>query len=459
MKLKVVNGLPKWVVDWTPHDGPRKRRFFDTKTAAQNEKDAIEKQNREAGEVWAALDAKDRLEIGLLMRRARDAGYTLRQACDFFEKGGSGAVTLLSIAYNNFMEERKDPKRGLSNKTLMALKSNVGRFVDGRENIPVARITRNDLVEYLRNPKWGPRTYNAYLTSLATFFRWCVKSDLLTKSPASSLDKIGKKQMPDLDVAPAVLNTEQCRRLLRATLEFDRGLIPYIVVGMFGGLRPMKEAGKLLREDVSAKLLMVRGASAKDRQRRYVDVHPTMLKWLKIALKSKAQFPPANLRRRFENVRERAGLIKRVYTKGKERPIIESTGWEQDCLRHTFASHYLPVHGAEKTIEQMGHGDYGMLFTHYRQLITKDEAERFWSDLAPENLIPTLFDPKTIIVDQVADNVAAQAGDAGVAHVVNVPPGHGVVGESISDSPKGEREQPHPESNTHGAPEKLPIAA
>jgi len=108
----------------------------------------------------------------------------------------------------------------------------------------------------------------------------------------------------------------------------------------------------------------------------------------------------------------RAGLIKRVAVEGKERKQIELTGWEQDCLRHTFASHYLPIYGADKTIEQLGHGDYAMLFTHYRKLISKDDAEKFWKELTPEKIVPGLFDPETMVADKHADDVAAQARDA-----------------------------------------------
>jgi hypothetical protein len=47
-------------------------------------------------------------------------------------------------------------------------------------------------------------------------------------------------------------------------------------------------------------------------------------------------------------------------------------------MRHSFASYHLALFGAEKTIAAMGHGDYTMLFQHYRALVTKAEAERFF---------------------------------------------------------------------------------
>jgi hypothetical protein len=38
---------------------------------------------------------------------------------------------------------------------------------------------------------------------------------------------------------------------------------------------------------------------------------------------------------------------------------------------------------AESTIQQLGHGDYDMLFGHYRTLMTKEQAEKIFS-LTPD---------------------------------------------------------------------------
>jgi hypothetical protein len=92
---------------------------------------------------------------------------------------------------------------------------------------------------------------------------------------------------------------------------------------------------------------------------------------------------PVNLRRRWEHVRAAAGLIKQVKEKGKKRKQIVFTGWDQDCLRHTFASNFLPLFGVEETMKQLGHGDYGMLFAHYRALVTESDARMYWK-LTPE---------------------------------------------------------------------------
>ena len=307
----------------------------------------------------------------------------MQQAVSFYREH-QGVPTLqltLSDAFGQFSKEKESQR--LSPKTISALRSNLGRFIAGREAQKLASVQRADVLEWLQNPEWGPRTFNSYLTSIKTFFLWAVSAEHLPKSPATTISKIRERQMPDLDVAPHILTNEQVAQLLAVTLETDKGLVPYVATCVFAGLRPEREAGRLAWPDIDGKEITVRGLHAKDRQRRQVEIHPTLAAWLAIG----GDLPPVNLRRRFEAVREKAGLIKREAVEGTRRLQITATGWEQDCLRHTYASNLLPIAGAEKTIAQMGHGDYAMLFRHYRQARTEDQANEFWN-LTPANVKP-----------------------------------------------------------------------
>lgn len=348
------------------------------------------------GEVWIAMSAGHRDEVVRLMEDAAREGFTIRDAVDYFRVNRSRAQksVLTGKAYEKFLLEREDALT--SKRSMKAYRSNVGRFIAGRELLPLSSITRDDVNGYLRRPEWGPRTFNSYLISLNTFFRWCVKVEFLAKSPAATIDRIDERRMPDLDEPPAILNVDQCESLLRAALQYDSGLVPYIAVGLFAGLRPNREAAKLAHSDIFNGFVRVLGLHAKDRQRRDVEIHPTLQAWLDLG----GDYAPSNLRKRFERVREAAGLIRieRASGKGKTRKLIDgklrkkivNTGWAQDCLRHTFASNYLPVYGAEKTVKQLGHGDYNMLFGHYRALVTQQQAEAFWR-LTPEHVVGRLF--------------------------------------------------------------------
>ena len=53
--------------------------------------------------------------------------------------------------------------------------------------------------------------------------------------------------------------------------------------------------------------------------------------------------------------------------------------WCSDVLRHSYASYHLAHHeNAALTSLQLGHRDSGLLFNNYRDLVTREDAARFW---------------------------------------------------------------------------------
>jgi hypothetical protein len=396
MKISVgwtkVRGKRKPYVSWTPPGEKRKRLYFDTKTAADTEAETLRLQQKRTGEVWFTMSAERRDEIVRLIQDAERDGFTVREAVDFYRSRRDVARRNLTVgaAWEKFMQEKEAEL--ISPKSKKALKSNVGRFVLGREMLLLRSITREDLLGYLRRPEWGPRTFNTYLISLSTFFLWCVKVEYLEKAPTETIDPIDEKRLPDLDTPPVIIGLDQSEALLRATLQTDPGLTRFVALCLFAGLRPEREAPKVLQSDIFNGVVRVRGLHAKDRQRRDVEIHPTLQAWLDLGGDVNAK----NLRKRFERVREAAGLIRieRATGKGKTRRLVDgklrkkivNTGWAQDCLRHTFASNWHATYGAERTIKQLGHGNYDMLFGHYLNLVSRDAAERFFS-LTPEFVI------------------------------------------------------------------------
>jgi hypothetical protein len=53
--------------------------------------------------------------------------------------------------------------------------------------------------------------------------------------------------------------------------------------------------------------------------------------------------------------------------------------WPQNVTRHSFVSYHLAqFQNAGKTALEAGHSEQ-MLFNHYRELVTSDEAAAFWA--------------------------------------------------------------------------------
>jgi site-specific recombinase XerD len=379
-----------WILEYRIH-GERVRSRFKTKELAQAEQERIEGQVKDGGTAWLALTANERVELMSILREIQDTGKTLRAVWDEYKRRSFGKTLVdkkLGEAFELFKAERERAK--LSKRTLQKHKSAVGRFVEPRAAMFVSQITRQDVADHLA--PYHDETFNTYRNSLAVFFNWCVKPmKFAEENPVADIELIDRRRMEDKP--PAVLNHAQCVALFRATLEHDPRLLRYVAVCLLAGLRPEREAVELHPADITDRIY-VRGRTAKDRQQRYVEIIPALKEWLALSLPAPAQgpqafdYPIANLRRRFVAIRERAGLIKvepRTRPKKKGKGIVKigqkiiETAWHQDCMRHTFASAFYAAHGADRTIAALGHGDYDMLFQHYRRLMTKEEAEKILS--------------------------------------------------------------------------------
>lgn len=57
--------------------------------------------------------------------------------------------------------------------------------------------------------------------------------------------------------------------------------------------------------------------------------------------------------------------------------------WKQNCLRHSFCSYAVAVKGLDWTAMQADHSTK-MLRDSYLEVVTKDDAERYWK-IRPEN--------------------------------------------------------------------------
>jgi integrase len=66
--------------------------------------------------------------------------------------------------------------------------------------------------------------------------------------------------------------------------------------------------------------------------------------------------------------------------------------WPHNVLRHSFASYHLAKHqDAPRLALDMGHVSPHMIFSNYREIVTPEEAERYWQIFPPapaENVVP-----------------------------------------------------------------------
>lgn len=144
-----------------------------------------------------------------------------------------------------------------------------------------------------------------------------------------------------------------------------RGLA-WFALALLAGVRP-EEADRLQWSDIDLDrgMVTVDAAASKVRSRRIIHLMPAAVAWLKSARKLGAEMgvPRITRRRYLRAVRAKLGFEK----------------WPTDLLRHTAASYLLAHHqDAGKVALELGNSP-AVLFRHYRELVTREAAERFWN--------------------------------------------------------------------------------
>ena len=143
-------------------------------------------------------------------------------------------------------------------------------------------------------------------------------------------------------------------------------MTPFFALGLFAGLRTA-ELFRLDWQSIDLKRHTIEIASdvSKTREHRYVKIAPNLRAWLSPYKRANGPVTAPAWRWHRNAAREAAGLVK----------------WPDNGMRHSFGSyHFALSNNAPVTAAEMGHrGSTGMLFGHYRRLVTQTEATAYWN--------------------------------------------------------------------------------
>lgn len=164
------------------------------------------------------------------------------------------------------------------------------------------------------------------------------------------------------------LNTAQLHCLLCcAQKPLHRACMPALGVMLWCGVRPA-EVQRLSWEDIDweERVIVLRPGHSKTGGCRHVPMRPVLAAWLSVyGLRRAGSLCPPDWLRRWRSLRREAGLIP----------------WQQDVLRHTFASYHAKYfHNFAALQEEMGHRSASLLRTRYLSMrgIVSAGARLFW---------------------------------------------------------------------------------
>jgi integrase/recombinase XerD len=232
-------------------------------------------------------------------------------------------------------------------------------------------ITTDEIEDWLRTRDIAPVTWRNYRRDLSMLFRFAIDRERASRDPARRLPR-----PRDPDAPVAILRVRAVTRLLKG---LDPRATLFVSLGLFAGLRPF-EAARLpypsLNQALQTGFLEISGPHSKSRRRRMVTVTQCLRAWIEAYGHHCAR------------TRSYRQLLKYVHEARNKAGVTLS----QDIFRHTFASHHLALHqNAALTAQELGHHNQNTLYAHYREIVSRGEAEAFFS-LSPENVRHDPFD-------------------------------------------------------------------
>lgn len=357
----VNNGHHYWrvIVPKDLLEGQQKRRFFATKEEAEAFIAKLSENRGELTQQFLAYSPSQQITILQSLKTVNyDPDELLRAAMAW-----SARVQVSSKRIDEVVEEMMESKAaaGLRERSLKALASSLKMFQ--MVDTPfLAKVTPTMIESWLSggHPEvWSAATRRGYLTDVRTLYSFALKRGYAASNPALAVDK------PKVDKNPPGIHTvPQVEAMLRACLEGEGlELLPSIVLGYFGGLRP-DEIKRLEHSAIGKDLIDVDVSTSKTRRRRFVQINETLRLWLK---KCPNRIVAKNYDRKFDRVRELAAVP-----------------WPHDVLRHSFCSYGVPKYGASQIAQWAGHSEQ-VLFAHYRERVKPKDAEAFWA-ITPQSM-------------------------------------------------------------------------
>ena len=348
----------KWTLNLRPWG--KGRKFFKTRAEAEAEclrqKTLLERQGR------AAIGLSQRELSGFITARARlgEYGKTIDDATDFLinheEKIRRCNVSIKELTSEVIEAKERD---GKSKRTIGSLRGYLGKFCQTFGERLVATITAEELDNWLRSLPLSPKSRMNFRQHIGVLFSYAKQRQMITENPIEFTTK------PKLiDKAPEIFSIDELQTLLEAAQKQEPDVLPMLAIGAFAGLRD-SEIKRLNWTEVRPVRghIEVTAAKAKSARRRLVPIQPNLMEWLRPYSGMTGPVVPARYKGKLGRVRKAARL----------------TYWPKNGLRHSFASYrYASTQDATMTAHDLGHSGTQLLFQHYRELVTPEEAKRYW---------------------------------------------------------------------------------
>jgi integrase len=361
----------RYMVDARPSPG---RQYFPRIGDARTLADQLATERANRGAESLNFSTENRMLAVQCLEQLRPFGKTLTDATNHYvgwlrSEDAKRKTLLVSECIERYLATRQaDFERDeLSRLSLYEIQARAKQVSAALGGIHIAEFDGAKVKTYLDSFPVTARTRVNIRLRLSRFFAFCVSEGWIERNPCEKIKLRAKRsdtRILTIEAAKDLLTKAQASEFAAAVA------VPYVALGLFGGLRP-GEAEQLDwgQVDFATKSIEVLGSTSKGRETRHVHMEPTLIKWLRPYAKKSGLVVGPNFRKNFETVKRACGYD----------PKAKATRWVQDILRHSFASYWLPIHKNRNALaEEMGNS-VEVIKDHYRKPIHKAVATKYWA--------------------------------------------------------------------------------
>lgn len=365
-KKNHASGNIGWRVDMGVVGAKRVFKHFPTETDARKfQKRCLEVEARKKPADLRDLSDSMRHEVLAALAKLRNHNATITQAVDFYLKHSRPATANATIG--EVMEEFRKSKRkaGMSEKYIHSSWTTFFMpFKNHFMDCMISELTTETCEEYICKSKtWNPTTKRSHIRHLSVLCNFAVKHGCMSCNPFA---KVEKPRHPPGTSHHRVVTVGNVVKILQFALNNDyKPECAALVLLLFCGVRTEEVARTTwndIKLDEDTPVVHLHENMTKAGKSRVNAIPPNALEWLTL-LRAKGPVVSASYESRMRNLRRKA-----------------QAEFKQNSACISFASYHMArFEDAPKTAFLLGHDNPTLLYNTYKALVTKTEAERYWT--------------------------------------------------------------------------------
>ncbi len=332
----------------------------------------------------ADIDDITRHEVLAALAKLKQYRATITQAVDFFLKHSRPAIVNATISQVIDDFEKVKKKGGRSTKYLESCRATF--FVPFRDhfmNCAITDITTHQCEKYIfRRRSWNATSQNTHIRHLSVLFNFAINKGYATLNPFDKVER--PKKLPNTAGGRVVKVADVIKILQYAYTHDYKPECTALVLTLFCGVRA-DEVTDLTWDNIQLdeKKPVVVLERTKTNLRRVNEIPSNAVEWL-LKLRAKGNITGAHFEGRMRYLRK-----------------VSKSGFKQNSARICFASyHVAKFEDPAKTSLLLGHQSPALLWSTYRALVSKPQADSYWK-ITPdykteEPVAPDLIPGETI---------------------------------------------------------------